>query len=236
MSAHTVPAGSDITPYTQPSPADHHRRKRNQSPPPSAESTQQVSSGTVPETPVHQRRMLTQPSEWTGGAETMDGGMEKRVHWTNIPSPEHKKKRQWLSFGRRKTSATRLSSGTSLSGNSLLSSRNKNLLTYLFFILMIGINIYIIAQSFFSPRNLGHQVMRPSERKRAQSLESVLVKESERKSFKLDEYYASRDSPMFCDLCPSGDQFCKDIGYVMFVFRFKQSSESTHLQISEYRR
>jgi hypothetical protein len=211
MSAPTVLVGSDSTPYTQLPPLDHHRRKRNASPPPSMESSQQESTGTVPETPVHQRRMLTQPGGWTGGSETMDSVAEKRVHWTNIPSPEHKKHRRWLTLGRRTASgSTRLSSGSSLVGTSLLSSRTKNLLTYLFFLLMIGINIYIIAQSLISPIEPGRQVMRPSERR--QSLEKKLVKGMERKSWNLEEYYASRDSPMFCDLCPSGDQFCRDIG------------------------
>jgi hypothetical protein len=153
--------------------------------------------------------MLTQPGEWTGGSDATDGSAEKRVHWTNIPSPDNKKnKRPWFSLGRRNaTGSPRLSSGSSRT-----SARTKNLLTYLFFILMIGINIYIIAQSFFAMPDA--RLMHLDGRKGKSSLESM-VKGIERKSFELEQYYASRDSPMFCDLCPSGDEFCKSIGSVI---------------------
>lgn len=173
--------------------------------------------------------MLTQPGEWTGGSDAMDSSIEKRVHWTNIPSPDNKKnKRRWFSFGRPNgTGSPRLSSGSSRT-----STRTKNLLTYLFFILMIGINIYIIAQSFFSapesPLRMMHLDGRKSE---SSSLQDVLVKGMERKSFEIDRYYASRDSPMFCDLCPSGDEFCKGIGYVLIFIARSQSADCLEMTV-----
>lgn len=159
----------------------------------------------------------------------MDSSIEKRVHWTNIPSPDNKKnKRRWFSFGRPNgTGSPRLSSGSSRT-----STRTKNLLTYLFFILMIGINIYIIAQSFFSapesPLRMMHLDGRKSE---SSSLQDVLVKGMERKSFEIDRYYASRDSPMFCDLCPSGDEFCKGIGYVLIFIARSQSADCLEMTV-----
>lgn len=77
---------------------------------------------------------------------------------------------------------------------------------------MIGINIYIIARSFAIDTHQQHLVLPEDDTPKDRVLASRDSQSLNVKSYDLEEYYGSRDSPMFCDLCPSGNEFCKSIG------------------------
>lgn len=198
MPAATVRVGLDTAPYT-PSPPDSHRGKSNQSPPPSKDYQQ---SRSLPETPIHQRRMAAQPSEWSPGGPIAANSVEKRADWHNGSDPNGKKtgNRRWWSLRAAIPSGPR----------PFLPSRTS--LTYFVFSLLISVNIYIIAQSFTGGPELRQRMMHLGERK---DEHQASLEDMDRKSFDLDSYYGSRDSPLFCDLCPSGDEFCKSIGWVL---------------------
>ena len=192
MSSEVLLAGSDTPSYTQ-QPVDQHRRKRNHDSPTVDEGTQ-----------LHFEKMASQLSDWsTHGA----------INLPNIPT---KPQSDWLrnsdgdEKGKYKSRRWSLldSPGSSTKGR----ASTRSYFTYLLFSVMIGINIYIIARSFAMDPQQKHHVLHQDDLPKERLLIQRDTRPIEAKSYDLEEYYGSRDSPMFCDLCPSGNEFCKSIG------------------------
>lgn len=182
-SSANLATGSETPPYTQ---TDHHRRRRDRSPPPS-QSTSQRSS---PRINIHQRTMSSLSGEWTTRGRNND--------WQQDPSSNGDTREKPLTTRRR---------WHTLSPGPL---KAKTFLTYFTFSLLIGFNIYIIARSFTADPTRLKDLLSMGDRKCEMGMNGG--DPGRNGAFYDDEQYGARSSPMSCDLCPPGDEFCKDIG------------------------
>jgi hypothetical protein len=193
MSAEVLLAGIDTaSSYTQ-QPVDQHRRKR-------AHDSAIADEGTR----LQPDRMLPLAGDWTpNGA-------------INVPSNIAQSQADWLTTSisdeKRKHHRRGWSLGDASSTHSKGRTPTRSYLTYLLFSVMIGINIFIIARSFSNDTHQKHHVLPQDVSQKDRVPMGRRSQAVDAKSYDLEGYYGSRDSPMLCDLCPSGDEFCKSIG------------------------
>jgi hypothetical protein len=183
MSSSTnLATGSETPPYPQ-SP-DHHRRRRDRSPPPSQSPSRRGS----PRINLHHRTMSSIGGEWTTRGRNNDWEQGSSLNEDSREKPMTTRKR-WhaLSPGPQKA---------------------KTFFTYFIFSLLIGCNIYIIARSFATDSTRLKDLLSVSERKCSMGGDAG----RNGAFFDNDQYYRANPSPMSCDLCPPGDEFCESIG------------------------
>lgn len=193
MSAEVLLAGPETASYTQQQPVDQYRRKRNHESAVADEGTR-----------LQPDRMLPQTVDWSA-----NGAI-------NVPSNIAKTQPDWLKGSGNEAKLKYHRRGWSLGDASGAHTKGRSptrsYLTYLLFSVMIGINIFIIARSFSNDTHQKHRILTEDVAAKDKVPMGRRSQPVDAKSYDLESYYGSRDSPMLCDLCPSGDEFCKSIG------------------------